>query len=76
MSLNTTVTEGFEAPTRPPNTAEKATKIAGKSLIRRIFDKMAANAQRQAFARLAVTDPRMAADLRAAWDRAVDESKD
>ena len=70
MSTNTIAAEGFEVLSRRPNVAKGATKVAGKSLMRRIFEKMAANAERQALARLAATDPRMAAELRAARDRA------
>lgn len=66
MNTNTIAAEGFEYVSRRPS----AIKVAGKSFMRRIFDKMAANAERQALARLAATDPRMAAELRAARDRA------
>lgn len=68
MSLNPPAAEGFEVPSLPSKTTRK-------SFTRRLLDKMAANTARQAFARLAATDPRMAEDLHAAWERAIEETK-
>ncbi|MFK7966207.1 MAG: hypothetical protein AB8C46_19770 [Burkholderiaceae bacterium] len=65
MNANTIAAQGYELVSRRPQDA----KAPGKSLFRRIFEKMAANAERQAMARLAAADPRMAAELRAASDR-------
>ena len=69
MSTNTIAFKGSEALSGQPQAASATSKVAGKSLFRRLFDKIAANAERQALARLAVVDPRLAAELRAAKDR-------
>ena len=65
MNANTIAAQGYELISRRP----QVTRAPGKSLFRRIFEKMAANAERQAMARLAAADPRLAAELRAAKDR-------
>jgi len=70
MSTNTVSAEGFEVLSPRPAGTQVAPTKAKKSLLQRIFDKMAANAEKQAIARLQAIDPRMAADLRAAKDRA------
>lgn len=75
MSLNSPAAEGFEITSRLPEKTDAAARSSHKSFFRRLLDKIAANSARQAFARLAITNPRMAEDLRAAWERATEESK-
>lgn len=63
----------MSANTAVANEADAA-RQSRKSFWTRVFEGMAARAEQQAIARMAALDPRLAAELRAARDRAEIES--